>query len=203
MGLHARPCFSLRNAQRQSPCARCANPRVLALPPNSAGPVARRSGKLLGASWQEADTLRAMNARPLLLVTTLLCSLAFASCTQTFHAHASKGALAKREPVSIFVHDDDSGEEECLVAIHNALHARGFPVARGKSSKLEVKMSDTWRWDWSMYLKKLDIEFIDTKTGQQKAHAHYHNSLWHKYPSRTWVVQKLFHELDQQGVFQK
>ncbi len=144
-----------------------------------------------------------MNTRALFLVTSLLCSLAFASCTQTFHAHAHKGALAKRQPVSIFVHEDDSGDQESLVAIHNALHARGFPVARGKSSRLEVKMSDTWRWHWSMYLKELDLMFIDTKTGKQLAQAHYYNSPWHKYPSRTWVVQKLFHELDQQGVFQK
>ena len=147
--------------------------------------------------------LRFMKSRRLLLIASILCSLASASCTQLFHAHAHKGALAKREPVSIFVHTDDSGDKECLHAIAQSLHARGFPVSHDDKARLQVKMSDTWRWDWAMYLKELDIIFIDTKTGQQKAAAYYRNSPWHKYPSRTWVVQKLFHELDQQGVFQK
>jgi hypothetical protein len=147
--------------------------------------------------------MRAMNARPLLLVATLLCSLASASCSYTFRAHAAKGALAKRQPAAILVHTDDSGDKEILLAVEHGLHARGFPVQHGSRAALLVKVSDTWRWDWTMYLKELEITFIDSKTGTQKAHALYRNSPWHRYPSRTWVVQKLFHELDQQGVFQK
>lgn len=144
-----------------------------------------------------------MNTRLMLLVAALLCSLSFSSCSYHFHGVGHKGALAKRQPASILVHEDDSGDETCLRAISHALHQRGFPVVRGQSAPLVVKMSDTWRWDWVMYLKELDLVILDSKTGVMKAHAYYHNSPWHRYPSREWVVQKLFHELDKQGVFEK
>jgi len=144
-----------------------------------------------------------MNTRPLLLVATILCSLASASCSNIIGAHASKGALAKRQTATIVVHTDDSGDEEILLTVKQGLVARGFPVVHGQQAPLLVKVSDTWRWDWKMYLKELDIIIIDTKTNTQKAHAYYRNSPWHKYPSRTWVVQQMFHQMDQQGVFQK
>ena len=144
-----------------------------------------------------------MNSRPLLLVATLLCTLASSSCTHIIGAHAAKGALAKRQPATIVVHTDDSGDEEILHAVKQGLVARGFPVVHGKQAPILVKVSDTWRWDWKMYLLRLDIIFIDTKTGTQKVHAYYRNSPWHKYPSRKLVVQQIFHQMDQQGVFQK
>ncbi len=144
-----------------------------------------------------------MNSRSLLLIATLLCSLASSSCSNIIGAHANKGALAKRQPATIVVHTDDSGDEEILLAVKHGLLARGFPVVHGKQAPLLVKVSDTWRWDWKMYLKELDIIIIDTKTGTQKAHAYYRNSPWHKYPSRTFVVQQMFHQMDQQGVFKK
>ena len=145
-----------------------------------------------------------MNARFTLLLAAILCSLSFASCTSaTFIAQGPKGALAKRQPVRVVVHEDDSGDQACMLAAEHAMQARGFKVVEGNHARLQVRVSDNWRWSWGMYVKELNLTFTDTKTGAEKANAYYHSATCQKHRPSEWIVKTLFHKLDEQGVFQK
>lgn len=145
-----------------------------------------------------------MKARLTLLLAAILCSLSFASCTSaTFIAQGPKGALAKRQPVRVVVHEDDSGDQSCMLATEQAMQARGFKVVEGSHARLQVRVSDTWRWSWGMYLRDLNLIFTDAKTGVEKANAYYHSAPCRKHVPREWVVKTLFQKLDAQGVFQK
>ena len=77
----------------------------------------------------------------------------------------------------------------------------GFTVADSTAAKLEVKMVDTWRWNWGMFLNELDLVFREAQTGILKAHSHYRIGPGLP-PSPSDVVTKMFKALDDKGVFQ-
>ena len=129
--------------------------------------------------------------------------LATSSCTSTYRVNGSTGALVQGGTARIVVDSADSGDASCRRAVERELQARGFRVADDAKANLTVKMIDTWHWDVVMYLLKLDLVFTDASTGNLRAQAHYSNSAFHGYPSQSDVVEKLFLELDQKGVFTK
>jgi hypothetical protein len=103
----------------------------------------------------------------------------------------------------IVVDPDDSGDASCRRAVERELRSRGFQIASGGGTGLQVNMIDTWRWDVVPYLRELDLIFMDANSGVMKAQAHYRNSPFHGYPSQSRVVERLFRELDSKGVFAK
>ena len=129
--------------------------------------------------------------------------LAMSSCTSTYRVNGSTGALAQGGTARIVVNSDDSGDASCRRAVERELQSRGFRVADDAKASLTVKMIDTWHWDVVMYLLELDLVFTDASSGSLRAQAHYRNSPFHGYPSQSDVVEKLFLELDQKGVFTK
>jgi hypothetical protein len=145
-----------------------------------------------------------MTNAPYLLYAFLAAAfLATTSCTSTYRVNGATGALAQGGTARIVVDPDDSGDASCRRAVERELRARGFRVADDAKASLTVKMIDTWRWDIVMYLLELDLVFTDASTGSLRAQAYYKNSPFHGYPSQSDVVEKLFLEMDQKGIFTK
>jgi hypothetical protein len=111
--------------------------------------------------------------------------------------------MAKRETINVAVSPDYSGDQKALLAIERELRSRGFPVVNADKGSIHAKMADVWRWDMAMYLQELDLVFTDASNGAMRAQAHYSNSAFHKFPSPSRVVERLFRELDSKGVFEK
>ncbi len=138
-----------------------------------------------------------------LLVPVFLCiaCISCTSCTSTFHAEGGRGALAKRGVARIVVDANDSGDAGCRRAVEKELRARGFQMTSVGRATLDVKLSDSWRWDLAMYLSELSVVFADADTGALMAQADYRNAHAHGWPAPSLVVEKLFQELDAKGVF--
>jgi hypothetical protein len=73
--------------------------------------------------------------------------------------------------------------------MQEALISRGVSVRAGPESAkpadvdFYVVYSDSWRWDLMMYLKDLNIQFYEAKTGAMLASGSFHNSLLHSFPN--------------------
>lgn len=135
----------------------------------------------------------------------LLLPFVFVSCTSTFKTEGGRGSLASYKAAQVVVSSDDSGDKKCKATTIKQLQSRGLADAGGG---LTVRMSDTWKYDWqwfgmSMYIDSLSLTFTDQKSGELKASAHYKNSPAHSFPSGEKLVEKLFSELDDKGVFKR
>jgi len=60
---------------------------------------------------------------------------------------------------------------------------------------------DVWKWDFTMYLRTLDIKISDGRNSHIISMANFKNGFLHSYPDSKKVVNKLFMEFDNKGVF--
>lgn len=134
-------------------------------------------------------------------ILALFCSLACASCASPYRIAGARAALTGGGTATVGVAPGDSGDELALRTVEEELGARGFNIVDHDSARLVVTMADTWRWDEIMFLRDLDLTFTEQATGAVMAEAHYRHSQFHGYPTQTSVVQRLFKNLDDKGVF--
>ena len=85
--------------------------------------------------------------------------------------------------------------------IRRALLHRGLSETEGtddaiqnKNVDLCVKYDDHWKWDLTMYLKSIDIEMFDGKTGSLIAESTWKNSTFHRFPNAEDVVDDLVNQ---------
>jgi hypothetical protein len=142
--------------------------------------------------------------KQIFLFALIVALLPLVSCTSSIRADGARGALSRYSTAVIVVDPDDSGDAVCKKWIERELQTRGIQTTKSpEKADLKVEMSDTWYWDIVMYLLELDVAFLDARTGEIRARAHYRNSPAHGYPSRSAVVERLFQKLDAEGVFEK
>lgn len=141
------------------------------------------------------------------VVTSLTLLILASSCTSTSQSSGTAGALAGFTTASVEVKEDYSGDPTLRRAITDQLRMRGLKAADTKSAAggrhLVVRYADSWTWDLVMYLRELDIDFVDAGTGSSLATASYQNSFIHSYPDQHEVVSRLFKDLDTKGLFKK
>lgn len=129
------------------------------------------------------------------------------SCSSTAQSSGVSGSLAGFTTASVEVKEDYSGDPTLRRAITDQLRMRGLKAADATSAAsgkhLVVRYADSWTWDIVMYLRELDIDFIDAKTGSSLATTCYQNSFIHSYPDQHEVVSRLFKDMDAKGFFKK
>ncbi|HUP61075.1 MAG TPA: hypothetical protein VNA69_11710 [Thermoanaerobaculia bacterium] len=82
-------------------------------------------------------------------------------------------------------------------SIQRELFRRGLAVTSGLDNKqpetadLVVKYADGWSWDVVMYLKTLDIQMYDARSGTLLATATWKNSAMHGFHGVDKVVAEL------------
>lgn len=101
--------------------------------------------------------------------------------------------------VYLVVHEGSSSDVDA--DIRRALLHRGLLETEGtddtiqnKNVDLVVKYGDQWRWDLTMYLKSIDIELFDGKTGALIAESSWKNSALHGFPNAEDVVDDLVNQ---------
>ena len=101
--------------------------------------------------------------------------------------------------VYLVVHGASSSDVDAH--IRRALLRRGLSETEGtddsiqnKNVDLVVKYGDHWKWDLTMYLKSIDIEFFDGKTGVLIAESSWENSAFHSFPNAEDVVDGLVNQ---------
>lgn len=72
--------------------------------------------------------------------------------------------------------------------LQNTLLDRGLKVSAGSENAKPINVdmyaiyTDTWRWDLTMYLKSLQIQFYETKNGTLIASGSFSNGILHSWP---------------------
>ena len=95
----------------------------------------------------------------------------------------------------LVAHGEKSSDVDA--AIQREMFRRGITVAFGPegrqpgTSDVVVKYADDWSWDVTMYLRGLDIQVYDAKTGTLLASAAWKNSSMHGFHGMDGVVSEL------------
>lgn len=134
-----------------------------------------------------------------LLPTFLLagCIPVISACTVS-QATLPKGSLAPPHTVQVVAKSDASGDARIRAALETGLLQRGL---RGGGKPVTVEFEDSWYWDIVMYLRALNVRFIDTATGNPFGSVMWRQKGFHVYPSQEAAVAELLAELDKAGAF--
>ena len=95
----------------------------------------------------------------------------------------------------VVVHGDKSSDVDA--AIQRELFRRSIAVSAGpdvrqvESADAIIKYVDAWNWDMAMYLRALDIQVYDAKSGALLASASWKNSAMHGFHGMDGVVSEL------------
>lgn len=95
----------------------------------------------------------------------------------------------------LVAHGDKSSDVDA--AIQRELFRRGVAVSAGpdvrqvESADAIVRYIDAWNWDMAMYLRALDIQVYDAKSGVLLASASWKNSAMHGFHGMDGVVSEL------------
>lgn len=138
-----------------------------------------------------------MNKPVLRLVACLSVLPGIVACATTTHIDVVPNQPhGSFHTVYLAVHEGSSSDVDDH--IRRALLRRGFSETEGtdgnvqnKGVDLVVKYEDHWKWDLTMYLKSIDIEVFDGKTGVLIAESSWQNSALHGFHSAEDVVDDL------------
>jgi len=121
-------------------------------------------------------------------------------CTTTQTVMAVPGADQFSGKTAYFVSHGGSSEDMDQHIRRNLVDSR-FVVQTGPDlpltagSDLLVKYSDEWKWDVTMYLKSLNVEFYNAKTGALLTRGEFKNSTLHGYPDAGETVKSVMDEM--------
>jgi len=108
-------------------------------------------------------------------------------CSTVNPASVAAGSKLKgMKSAYVYTHGGSSADMDTHV--EEALLDRGLRVRAGLESEkptdvdFYVRYDDSWRWDVTMYLKELHIQFYDAKDGALLASRSFSNSLLHTFP---------------------
>jgi len=117
----------------------------------------------------------------------LAASLCFSACSTVNPARTqAESNLRTFKTAYVVTHGGSSFDMD--QHLQNALLDRGLKVSAGpeKAKPTDVEMyaiyTDTWRWDLTMYLKSLQIQFYETKNGTLVASGSFSNGILHSWP---------------------
>lgn len=121
------------------------------------------------------------------------------STTQKVSSSASAQNL---QPRSAFVVTHEGRSKDMDKNLRNALLKHGVTVSSGLSrpspskTDLIVTYDDSWHWDIAMYLRKLNVKFLDA-SGNILVTGDWENSALHGYPDAGEVTSGLVTEMMQ------
>ena len=109
------------------------------------------------------------------------------SSVQTAQHFGSKPIQSYKTGYVVLSEDTD---EDIGAALKQALTQHGVRAGSGpleqkpKDAQFHVNFVDHWSWDMTMYLRSLDVRFIDSASGNVIASAGYQNAHFHGFPDR-------------------
>lgn len=121
------------------------------------------------------------------LVGMLAVVLSGCSSTKTAQQFGSRPIQSYKSAYLVMHEDADedvgAGLQEALV--QHGVQATAGPVEqKPKNVQFYVTFVDHWSWDMTMYLRSLDVRFIDNASGTVIASANYKNAHFHGFPDR-------------------
>jgi hypothetical protein len=130
----------------------------------------------------------------------ILTALFLASCATTQNVMSVPLADNFHAKSAYFVpHNGKSGDMDGYIQreliAHNIAMQTGPDVRQLDKVDMIVKYNDSWAWDLAMYLKTLDIQFFDAKSGNLLAQGHWENSAFHKFPDAGKIVNGVMNEM--------
>lgn len=131
------------------------------------------------------------------IVTAMVLGTTIVGCATTSEVDVVPNVThASFHTVYLVVHGGNSGDVDD--DIRRALLQHGLSETEGSSDTIQgkdvdlvVKYDDHWRWDITMYLKTIDIQFFDGKTGTLIAESSWQNSTLHGFHGADKVVDDL------------
>jgi hypothetical protein len=125
-------------------------------------------------------------------------ALTLVGCATSNNVVVNPGAHAPVTSAYVVAHGDNSADMDA--SIQRALMARGIRVAAGPDGQATdtdvlVRYADNWQWDMVMYLRALDIQVYDAKSGTLLGSGAWKNSALHGYHDRDKVVTNVVDEL--------
>jgi len=93
----------------------------------------------------------------------------------------------------------DNSSEKTDTFLKNELKANGLeikpslPVGTRQDPNVDVIVAydDHWWWDLVMYLKSIDLQMFDAKSGNLLVEGHWQNSVMHSFPDPAEVMHEL------------
>ncbi len=132
-------------------------------------------------------------------VLSLCAFFAFAGCSTSQKVSSSSNAR-NIQPRSAFVVTHEGRSKDMDKNLKNALFAHGVAVSFGVSrpeplkTDLLVTYDDSWHWDLAMYLRKLNIQFMDA-SGNILVTGDWENSALHGFPDAGKITSGLVNEM--------
>lgn len=141
-----------------------------------------------------------MNVKNITPVTAILVLLLLVGCGGHTSVMSARNDSGNQYSTAYIVRNDQS-TRDIDVMIARALMKRGIETSIGTREQqpnnvdFVVTYSDRWKWDISMYLLSLDIQFTDPSTRKILAMADYKNSKLHGYPNPEKTVRSLVQKM--------
>ncbi len=123
----------------------------------------------------------------------LLSIVCLISCASTQNAVVNPAAVLPTEPLVAYVEKLGGRSADVDAHIERALISNGIGVTADRAtSNLLVKHTDDWKWDIVMYLRGLDVQMYDARTGTLIGSARYSNAAFtHSYPNVGKIADEL------------
>ena len=141
-----------------------------------------------------------MNIKNLSAVAVVLLLLQIAGCGGRTSVTSAKNDSGNQYKTAYIVRNDQSTRNIDMM-IARTLMKRGIETSIGPRDQqpmnidFVVTYSDRWKWDITMYLLSLNIEFTDPSTRKILAMADYKNSKLHGFPNPENTVQNLIQKM--------
>ena len=133
-------------------------------------------------------------------VISLVLSLAMLSsgCATSRKVVVNPGTSIQPKSAHVVAHGDNSADMDA--SLQRAFMSHGLRVTSGPDGQqtdadLLVRYADNWKWDMVMYLRALDVQVYDAKTGTLLGSGAWKNSALHGYHDRDNVVSNIVDEL--------
>lgn len=149
-------------------------PRTSCIPPD--GPLFGFPGRDIAADCR------------LVVIECLIAVLACMSGCSTINPATIQSETKLRSFKTAYVVTHGGNSADMDTHLQEALVNRGLEVRAGPESSKPTDVgfyavySDSWKWDLTMYLKELHIQFYEAKSGVLLASGSFSNSLLHSFP---------------------
>lgn len=123
----------------------------------------------------------------------LLGMVVLVSCASSQNAVVNPAAVLPSEPLTAYVEKLGGRSADVDAHVERALISNGIGVTADRSaSNIIVKHADDWKWDLVMYLRALDVQMYDARSGTLIGSARYSNAaLTHSYPNVGKIADEL------------
>jgi hypothetical protein len=136
--------------------------------------------------------------KKLIIVLFAAASLLLSGCSTSSRVVVNPGSTLVVKTAYVVLHGGNS--EDVDAHVQRELMAHGIAVKAGPEladpgTDIIVRYSDNWRWDMTMYLRSLDIQIYNAKSGTLMGSGTWKNSAMHGYHSAEKVTRKVMDEI--------